>query len=152
MAPSITHVSGTVTSDVEIRFTESGTAVCRFRLSETPSHWDAGTHTWREGTPISYICTAWRDLACNATEALTRGVAVLAKGRLTGVKDNCLHLSVDDLAVSLRQRITYTAASMPSPSAATPVSPPAWWEEKKSSGRSSPADPAADGPALRIGR
>ncbi|WP_455362340.1 single-stranded DNA-binding protein [Streptomyces sp. SYSU K21746] len=74
MAPSITHVSGTVTSDVECRFTESGVAVCRFRLTEVPSQWDAATPKCRDGTPISYVCTAWRDLARNATESLVSGV------------------------------------------------------------------------------
>ncbi|MFF3876068.1 hypothetical protein [Streptomyces sp. NPDC001978] len=51
MATSITHVSGTVTSDVECRFTESGIAVCRFHLTETPSQWDAGTQGCRPAFP-----------------------------------------------------------------------------------------------------
>ncbi|MFF9244567.1 single-stranded DNA-binding protein [Streptomyces sp. NPDC014776] len=118
MAPSITHVSGTVASDVECRFTESGIAVCRFRLTETPSQWDATTRKWRDGIPISYVCTAWRDLARNATESLTGGVTVLVKGRITEIKDNSIYLSVDDLGLSLRQRIAYTETSLPSPAAA----------------------------------
>jgi single-strand DNA-binding protein len=150
MAPSVTHVSGTVTGDVEVRFTESGIAVCRFRLTETPTQWDAAAQKWRDGAPIPYICTAWRELASNATESLVDGVNVLVKGRITEIKHNSIYLSVDDLGLSLRRRIAYTETSLPSPIAARPVTPPptpqpatasrpatrrpgnpaAWWEEK----------------------
>jgi len=174
MAPSITHVSGTVTSDVECRFTESGIAVCRFRLTETPSQWDAGTRQWRDGAPIAYVCTAWRDLARNAAESLTVGVTVLVKGRITEIRDNSIYLSVDDIGISLRQRIAYTEASLPSPAAAAPVtppptpqpapqsaprppakgpgSPPGWWEERRSSGWSGTGTSAADDSPLHVGR
>ncbi len=155
MAPSITHVSGTLTSDVECRFTESGIAVCRFRLTETPRQWDTATQKWRDGTPIPYVCTAWRDLARNAAESLINGVTILVKGRITEIKDNSAYLSVDDLGISLRQRIAYTEASLPSPAAApaapppTPQpaapgapppptrqcgNPPGWWDKQRPSG------------------
>ncbi|MGV4890787.1 single-stranded DNA-binding protein (plasmid) [Streptomyces viridosporus] len=123
MAPSVTHVSGTVTGDVEVRFTDSGVAVCRFRLTQTPTQWDAAARQWRDGTPIRYVCTAWRDLARNATESLTDGVSVLVTGRITEIRDDAVYLSVDDLGISLRQRIAYTETSLPSPAAAAPVSP-----------------------------
>ncbi|MFC0843444.1 single-stranded DNA-binding protein [Streptomyces noboritoensis] len=156
MAPPTTHVSGTVTSDIEYRFTTSGIAVCRFRLAQTSRQWDPATQTWRDGNPITYICTAWRDLARNATESLTRGVTVLATGRITETKDSSIYLSLDDLGISLRQRIAYTETSLPSPAAAAPITvpeaprpapprtaptalnqpgrPPAWWEQQRSSG------------------
>ncbi|MFC9932328.1 single-stranded DNA-binding protein [Streptomyces sp. NPDC127190] len=174
MAPSIRHVSGTVTSDVECRFTEGGIAVCRFRLTETPSQWDAAAQKWRDGTPIPYVCTAWRDLAHNAAESLTSGVTVLVKGRITEIKDNSIYLSVDDFGISLRQRIAYTEASLPSPAAAAPIAPPptphpaapvasrpltkrpgnppAWWERQRSSGWSNTAASSADGSPLHVGR
>ncbi|MGW7365411.1 single-stranded DNA-binding protein [Streptomyces sp. NPDC054841] len=177
MSPSITHVSGTVASDAECRFTESGIAVCRFRLTEVPMQWDSATQTWRDGTPISYVCTAWRDLARNATESLVNGVSVLVKGRITEIKDNTIYLSVDDLGLSLRQRIAYTETSLPSPAAAAPVSPPskpqpaapstprpatrrpgnppAWWEEQRSSGwwsDTGTSSAAAGGTPLHVGR
>lgn len=171
MSPPITHVSGTVTGDVECRFTESGLAVCRFRLTEVPSQWDAATQKWRDGTPISYVCTAWRDIARNATESLIDGVNVLVKGRITEIKDNSIYLSVDDIGISLRRRIAYTETSLPSPAAAAPVSPPptpqspapstpqpgnppAWWEEKRSAGWHAvgTSAAAADVSPLPVGR
>ncbi|MFD7708611.1 single-stranded DNA-binding protein [Streptomyces sp. NPDC059786] len=148
MAPSVTHVTGTITGDVEVRFTENGIVVCRFRLTETPTRWDTATQKWRDGDPIPYICTAWRDLARNAAESLVDGVSALVKGRITGIRDNSVYLSVDDLGISLRRRIAYTETSLPSPIAARPVTaapapqpatasrpgnPPAWWEQKRAS-------------------
>ncbi|KAF2774865.1 single-stranded DNA-binding protein [Streptomyces sp. OM5714] len=159
MAPSVTHV--TVAGGVEVRFTQDGIAVCRFRLTETPTQWDATAQKWRGLEPIPYICTAWRDLASNAAESLVDGVSVLVKGRITGVKDDSIYLSIDDLGISLRRRIAYTETSLPSPIAARPVTappvtappvtappapqpatasrpatgpggPPAWWEQKRS--------------------
>jgi single-strand DNA-binding protein len=174
MAPSVTHVSGTVTGDVEVRFSETGVAVCRFRLTETPTQWDADARKWRDGAPIQYVCTAWRDLARNATESLANGVSVLVKGRITEIKDNSIYLSADDIGISLRSRIAYTETSLPSPAAAAPVTPPtppqpatapstatgrpghppAWWEQERNSGWSSPgtSPTAADGAPLHVGR
>ncbi|MDG4857080.1 single-stranded DNA-binding protein [Streptomyces sp. T-3] len=123
MALSVRHVSGTVTGAVEVRFTGDGVAVCRFRVTETPTWWDRATQKWRDGTPIHYICTAWRDLATNAAESLVDGVHVLLMGRITEIKDNSVYLSLDDLGISLRKRIAYTEASLPSELASAPTTP-----------------------------
>ncbi|MGW5636307.1 hypothetical protein [Streptomyces sp. NPDC003832] len=85
------------------------------------------------------MCTAWQDLARNAAESLTNGITVLAKGRITEIKDHSVYLSVDDLGISLRQRIAYTQASLPSPAAA-PLTPPPTPQ---------PAAPSAPGPATK---
>lgn len=174
MSTPVTHVSGTVASDVEVRFTESGLAVCRFRLTEVPRKWDPTTQKWLDGTPIPYVCTAWGDIARNATESLVNGSAVLVRGRITEIRDNAIRLSVDDLGLSLRDRIAYTEAGLPGPGAAAPVSPsptpqpseqdaarpttrrpgnpPDWWDERRSSGWSAPAaSTAADASPLRVG-
>ncbi|MFE7077108.1 single-stranded DNA-binding protein [Streptomyces sp. NPDC057620] len=170
MSTPTTHVCGTVASDVEVRFTDSGLAVCRFRLTEIPRQWDATARTWGDGTPIRYVCTAWGNLARNATESLVSGSAVLVRGRITDIKDNTIRLSVDDLGLSLRERIAYTEAGLPGPGAAAPVttpptpqpaepvprlaarrpgSPPGWWDERRSSGWASPGSSAADAPPSR---
>ncbi|WP_199550147.1 single-stranded DNA-binding protein [Streptomyces sp. N35] len=151
MVPSVTHVSGTVAGDVEVRFTNSGVAVCRFRLTETPRSWNRATRKWQDGT-LRYICTAWDDLATHATESLVDGVHVLATGTITEIRDNVVYLTADDLGVSLRQRIAYTEASLPSPQAARPVitpappapaavatpqgsgPAPAWWSKQRTAG------------------
>ncbi|MGW2863395.1 single-stranded DNA-binding protein [Streptomyces sp. NPDC001205] len=117
-------VVGTVTGAVECRITEAGTVIARFRLTARPREWDARARAWRDGKPVAYICTVWRDLARNATESLTDGVTVLVHGRITEVRDSTVWFSVDELGISLRQRIAYTEQSLPSPQAAAPISPP----------------------------
>ncbi|MCT9093458.1 single-stranded DNA-binding protein [Streptomyces sp. ASQP_92] len=117
-------ISGTVTGDVECRITETGTVIARFRLTAHPREWDPRAKAWRDSKPVSYVCTVWRDLARNAAESLTDGVTVLVHGRVTDVRDNTLWLSVNDLGISLSQRIAYTEQSLPGPQAAAPVSAP----------------------------
>ncbi|MET9122181.1 single-stranded DNA-binding protein [Streptomyces sp. NPDC004528] len=160
MAQSATHIIGTVTGNVECRFTEGGLAITRFRLLHTPREWDAAAGEWRPGQPVHYVCTAWRTLARNAAESLADGVHVMATGRISEVKDSVIFLSLDDLGLSLRERIAYTETSLPSPAAAAPVSPPpttqsagqvsarsatrkpgsppGWWDDRRSSGWSGP--------------
>ncbi|WP_393101721.1 single-stranded DNA-binding protein [Streptomyces sp. LN325] len=139
-----------------------------------PSQWDSTNRQWRDGTPIRYVCTAWGDLARNATESLVDGSAVLIRGRVSGVKDDAIWLSVDDLGLSLRERIAYTEAGLPGPGAAAPVSPPpapqhaaqetpqpatrrpgsppGWWDDRRSSNWSRPSTcTAADASPLRVG-
>ncbi|MFD7015207.1 single-stranded DNA-binding protein [Streptomyces sp. NPDC059928] len=120
----VTPVTGTVTGDVECRITETGTVIARFRLTTRPREWDARARAWRDGKPVAYICTVWRDLARTAAESLTDGVTVLVHGRITEVRDNTVWFSVDELGISLRQRIAYTEQSLPSPQAAAPISTP----------------------------
>lgn len=163
-----TPITGIVTGDVESRFTESGVAISRFRLTSTPREWDAANSAWRDGKPIHYVCTLWRETAANAAESLVHGIEVLVHGRITDVRDSTLWISVDAIGVSLRQRIVYTEASLPGPAAAAPIiapppprpaapsasrpaarrpgNPPHWWEEQRSANR--PAT-AADRATLR---
>ncbi|USQ85897.1 hypothetical protein NFX46_20470 [Streptomyces phaeoluteigriseus] len=93
------------------------------------------------------MCTAWRDLARNATESLTDGVSVLVTGRVTEIRDNAVYLSVDDLGISLRQRIAYTETSLPSPAAAVPISPTSSVASVAAPATAQPAGAGAGGPA-----
>ncbi|MGV9705322.1 single-stranded DNA-binding protein [Streptomyces sp. NPDC003483] len=173
MSPT-THVSGTITGEVEIRFTDSGHTICRFRLTDVPRQWNSTTQQWQDGTPILYVCTAWGDLARNVTESLIDGSSVLLRGRITGIKDDAIWLSVDDLGLSLRERIAYTEAGLPGPGSAAPVNPPAppqpaeqqtaraatrkpgsppgWWDDRRTSGWDAPnASTATSAAPLHVG-
>ncbi|MFD5814687.1 single-stranded DNA-binding protein [Streptomyces sp. NPDC127038] len=159
-APSVPFI-GTVTGTPQTRFTDSGIAVTRFRFTTVPSEWDAQARQWRDAAPIHYICTVWRDLARNAAESLVDGVEVIVHGRITGASDGDILVSADEIGVSLRARIAYTAASLPpqaalvhaphvaapappapavQPAASTaqpapgPGQPPRWWEQKRAEG------------------
>ncbi|MGP4001731.1 single-stranded DNA-binding protein [Streptomyces sp. 8N706] len=116
----VVPVSGVMVGNPEIRFTDAGTAVARFRMQSVPRVWNANARAWEEGAPVRYICTVWRKVAEHVAESLIDGVAVLVFGRITGADGNVLYISVDDIGVGLRDRIVYTETSLPSPQAAAP--------------------------------
>lgn len=103
-------ITGNLTTDPELRFTGSGTAVCNFTVAATPRRFDKATGGWVDGEPIFQRCTIWRHLAENAAESLTRGTRVIVTGRLRsntfetrdGDKRTTLELDVDEIGVSLQ--------------------------------------------------
>ncbi|MFI0772614.1 single-stranded DNA-binding protein [Streptomyces sp. NPDC021218] len=113
-------VSGTVIGNPEIRFTDSGIAVARFRMKSVPRVWDARGGAWTDGKALRYVCTVWRKVAEHVAESVVNGVDVLVFGRITDAEGRVLHISVDDIGISLRDRIVYTEVSLPSPLAARP--------------------------------
>jgi single-strand DNA-binding protein len=109
-----TTVTGNLTADPEIRFTSSGVPVASFTIANTPRI--KTTTGWTDRETWFVRCSAWRDLAENITESLTRGAAVVAAGRLTSrtydttdkttgqpVKRTVVEMTVDDIGPSLRR-------------------------------------------------
>src|SRR2546429_7685379 len=104
-------VVGNLTDDPEMRFTPSGVALARFRVASTPRVFDKASGAWRDGEALFMPCTAWRDLAENVAESLTKGARVIVSGRLrqsrwedkeTGEKRSMVQLDVDEIGPSLR--------------------------------------------------
>ncbi|HEU5161143.1 MAG TPA: single-stranded DNA-binding protein [Streptosporangiaceae bacterium] len=110
-----TTITGNLTADPELRFTTTGIAVASFTIANTPR---TRTHTgeWADGETWFLRCSAWRDLAHNIADTLTKGAAVIATGRLaartfeatdqtTGqtVRRTVVEMTVDDLGPSLRR-------------------------------------------------
>ncbi|WP_326693372.1 MULTISPECIES: single-stranded DNA-binding protein [unclassified Streptomyces] len=167
---ALVHVRGQLTSDTEFRFTERGTPVARFLMLSTERTWNTRRNAWQENEPLRYMCTLWRAAAEHAAESLTRGVHVVVTGRLTAVEHDVLHISVDDIGVSLHDRIVYTETSLPGPQAAGPQHqqpapppppepaaparaarpartdgrPPDWWHQQRGQGWYSTAQPVPD--------
>ncbi|MZE80919.1 single-stranded DNA-binding protein [Streptomyces xinghaiensis] len=115
----IVAFSGTVTGDPECRYHQD-IPVARFRVVSTPRVWDARTRAWRDGPPQRHICTVWRKAAEHVMESLVDGVGIVVLGRITRTDGEAVHISVDDVGVSLRNRIAYTESALPSPLAAAP--------------------------------
>lgn len=83
-APTIT-VIGNLVADPELNFTQSGAAVCSMRLANTPSKKNTaadGSVTWTDEPTLWLRLTAWRQLAENCAETLTKGMEVIVQGRL----------------------------------------------------------------------
>lgn len=107
--PQVTIV-GTITADVELRYTSSGTAVASFTIAANDRKFDQASKSWKDGDATFLRCTLWRQAAENAAEGLTRGTRVLAIGSLRqrsfetkeGEKKTVLELDVDELGPSVK--------------------------------------------------
>ena len=77
-----THVTivGNLTDDPEVSFTPNGAAVCNFRLAVTARIKDGDS--WRDGDTSFYRITAWRQLAEQIGDSLSKGDRVLVTGQL----------------------------------------------------------------------
>src|ERR1700728_2401642 len=102
---TIITVVGNLTADPELRFTPSGAAVASFTIASTPCSFDKNSNEWKDGEALFLRCSLWRQAAENAAESLTRGMRVIAQGRLQqrsyetreGEKRTVYEVEVDDV-------------------------------------------------------
>ncbi|AEG45676.1 single-stranded DNA-binding protein [Isoptericola variabilis] len=107
---TVITVVGNLTADPELRFTPSGAAVANFTIASTPRTFDRQTNEWKDGEALFLRCSVWREAAENVAESLTKGMRVIAQGRLTqrsyetreGEKRTVVELQVDEIGPSLR--------------------------------------------------
>lgn len=106
----LTTVIGNLTADPELRFTPGGHAVASFTVASTPRHLDKTTNEWVDDEALFMRCTIWRQYAENVAESLTRGMQVIAIGRLRqrsyetreGEKRTVIEMQCDDVGPALR--------------------------------------------------
>lgn len=118
--PTIT-VTGNLTSDPELRFTNSGVPVTKFTIAQTPSSFNKSTQSWEDGETLFMNCTVWRQGAENAAESLTKGLAVIAHGRLRsrsfetkeGQKRTVMELEVDSFGPDLTRATAKVTKNAP---------------------------------------
>jgi single-strand DNA-binding protein len=107
---TVITVVGNLTADPELRFTASGAAVASFTIASTPRTFDRNSNEWKDGEALFLRCSLWRQAAENAAESLTRGMRVIAQGRLQqrsyetreGEKRTVIELQVDEIGPSLK--------------------------------------------------
>lgn len=103
-------VTGNLTADPEMRWTQSGKGVAGFTIASTPRRLDKNTGQWTDGDALFMRCNLWGPYAENAVESLTKGMAVIATGRLKqrsyedrdGVKRSVVELDVEEIGPTLR--------------------------------------------------
>jgi len=103
-------VIGNLTSDLELRFTPSGSAVANFTIASTPRTFDRQSNEWKDGETLFLRASVWREAAENVAESLTKGMRVIVTGRLKsrsyetkeGEKRTVIELEVDEIGPSLR--------------------------------------------------
>jgi len=101
-------VVGNLTGDPELRFTPGGHAVANFRLAVTPRVREGDQ--WKDGDTSFFRVNAWRGLAENLTETLTKGTRVIVTGKLRnrswetdgGEQRTVTEIEADELGPSLK--------------------------------------------------
>jgi single-strand DNA-binding protein len=107
---TVITIVGNLTGDPELRYTPSGAAVASFTIASTPRRFERETNQWKDGDPLFLRASIWRGYAENVAESLTKGMAVIATGRLKqrsyedreGVKRTIVELEVEDIGPALR--------------------------------------------------
>jgi single-strand DNA-binding protein len=107
---TVITVIGNLTGDPELRFTPSGAAVANFTVASTPRTFDRQSNEFKDGDTLFMRCSIWREAAENVAESLTKGMRVIAQGRLVqrsyetreGEKRTVVELQVDEIGPSLR--------------------------------------------------
>jgi single-strand DNA-binding protein len=103
-------VIGNLTDDPELKFTPSGAAVANFTIASTPRTFDKQSNEWKDGEALFFRCAAWRQLAENVAESLTKGQRVIVTGNLRirnferqdGSRGTSVEINVDEIGPSLR--------------------------------------------------
>ena len=102
-------IVGNLTDDPELRYTPNGAAVVKFRVAVNRRYKDEAGN-WKDGETSYFSVNAWRSLAENCAETLTRGTRVLVAGRLQmrswetqdGDKRTVVEIEADEIGPSLR--------------------------------------------------
>lgn len=140
--PYITVV-GNMAGDPELRFTSSGHAVANFTIAQTPRSYDKTTQQYVDDETLWVRASIWREAAENVAETLTKGMRVIAHGRLKarsfetkqGEQRTNWELDVDEIGPSLRWATAQVNRSqntgggnqaVPQPSPVPPTSGGGW--------------------------
>ncbi len=107
---TVITIVGNLTADPELRTTRNGGTVANFSIAATPRVFDKQSNQWVDGDALFLRCTAWRDLATHCAQSLSKGMRVIAQGRLTQhswedeqhQKRTAVELQVDEIGPSLK--------------------------------------------------
>ena len=107
---TVITIVGNLTADPELRFTPNGAAVANFTVASTPRTFDRQNNEWKDGETLFLRCSIWREAAENVAESLTKGMRVVAQGRLKsrsyedreGNKRTSWEMDVDEVGPSMR--------------------------------------------------
>ena len=107
---TVITIVGNLTSDPELRTTSAGAQVASFTIASTPRSWNRNTNQFEDGQALFMRCSAWRDMAEHCAQSLSKGMRVIAQGRLQqrsyqaqdGSNRTVFELQVDEIGPSLR--------------------------------------------------
>jgi single-strand DNA-binding protein len=107
---TVITVVGNLTADPELRYTQNGLPVANFTIASTPRTLDRATNEWKDGEALFLRASVWREFAEHVAGSLTKGMRVIATGRLKqrsyqdreGQNRVSIELEVDEIGPSLR--------------------------------------------------
>jgi single-strand DNA-binding protein len=109
MADNSVTLVGNVTRDPELRYTAGGAAKVAFGLAVNRRWQNRQTQEWEEQVSFFNV-VAWREMAENVAESISKGSRVVVTGRLeqrsweteNGEKRTVVEVNADDIGPSLR--------------------------------------------------
>ncbi|MEN0022010.1 MAG: single-stranded DNA-binding protein [Microbacterium sp.] len=107
---TVITVVGNLTADPELRYTQNGLPVSNFTIASTPRTLDRASSEWKDGDALFLRASCWREFAEHVAGSLTKGMRVIAQGRLRqrsyqdreGNQRTAIELEVDEIGPSLR--------------------------------------------------
>ncbi|MDT0182516.1 single-stranded DNA-binding protein [Microbacterium sp. ARD31] len=107
---TIITVVGNLTADPELRYTQNGLPVANFTIASTPRSFDRQANEWKDGEALFLRASVWREFAEHVAGSLTKGMRVVATGRLKqrsyqdreGNNRTAIELEIDEIGPSLR--------------------------------------------------
>lgn len=75
-------IVGNVVNEVELRFTNAGEAVAKFRVAASSRRYDRANEKWVDGDTHYFSVSCWRNLAHNSVSSIKKGMPVIVVGRL----------------------------------------------------------------------
>jgi len=107
---TVITVVGNLTADPELRYTQNGLPVANFTIASTPRTFDRQANEWKDGEALFLRASVWREFAEHVAGSLTKGMRVMAQGRLRqrsyqdreGNQRTAIELEVDEIGPSLR--------------------------------------------------
>ena len=102
-------IIGNLTDDPELKYTPNGAAVVNFSVAVSRRVKDESSGQWTDADTSFLRVNAWRSLAENIAESLTRGTRVVVSGRLRqrswenqdGDKRSVVEIEADEVGPSL---------------------------------------------------
>lgn len=110
MSDNTYYIAGNLTKDPVVSTTPNGTTVVNFTIAATTRVLDPQTSQYKDAGTVFMRCTAWRALGEHVAKSLTKGMRVIAYGKLEqstyeaedGSRHTSIKLSVEDIGASMR--------------------------------------------------
>lgn len=80
--PEVNIINATLVADPELRFTNSGKAICNFRTASNSRKKNPDTGQWENGDSTFLTVNVWGELGENVAQTFQKGSKVTVKGAL----------------------------------------------------------------------